>query len=56
MYLFFMNLEDKWKEAEEDLKDFNKSMEVIRKYPIKTFVQVKCDDYDIEGPVIYPSQ
>ena len=53
MYEFSMGLEDKWKKAEEHLKDFNKSMELIKKYPIKSFKEVKCKPYEIEGPIEY---
>lgn len=54
MYKFFMTLENKWKKAEEDLKNFNKSMELIKKYPIKLFKEVKCQPYTIEEPIEYP--
>jgi len=50
-----MTLEDKWKKAEEDLKKFNTSIELIKKYPTKTTELVKSPPYTTEGPIIYPS-
>jgi hypothetical protein len=50
-----MTLEDKWKKAEEDLIDFNKSMELIKQFPLKSFKEVKCEPYTIEPPIQYHS-
>lgn len=48
-----MALEDKWKEAEEHLKKFNESMELIKKYPIKPTIEVKSSLYTIEESIGY---
>jgi hypothetical protein len=51
-----MDLEDKWKKAEENLEDFNRMMEILKKYPIKPQPkEVKALPYEIEGPIKYPS-
>jgi hypothetical protein len=49
-----MNLEDKWKKAIEDLNEFNRMIELIKKYPIKSFTETKCKPYEIEPPIQYP--
>jgi hypothetical protein len=50
-----MSLEDKWKEAEKKLEEFNKSMELIKKYPIKQPIQqTKFTPYNVEVPIQYP--
>jgi len=49
-----MTIEDKWEEAEENVKDFNKSLELIKKFPLKGPIQeVKCNPYEIESPIFY---
>jgi hypothetical protein len=49
-----MALEDKSKE-ENPIRDFKEQMELIKKYPIKPFVEVKTSLlYDIEKPIEYP--
>ena len=51
-----MTIEDKWKEAEENLKDFNESIELIKKFPLKGPIkEVKCQPYEMQGPIVYPS-
>jgi hypothetical protein len=54
MYHFSMSLENV---SEEDkIMDFKEQMELIKKFPIKPFVEVKNFlPYDIEGPVLYTS-
>jgi len=50
-----MSLEDKWKKAEENLKKFNESMELIKQFPTKITEQIKSLPYTIEGPILYNS-
>ena len=50
-----MGLEDKWKEAEKKLEDFNKSMKLIKQFPVKQFYYSKPSSvYEIEPPIEYP--
>ena len=49
-----MALDDKSKEAEENLKKFNECIELIKKYPIKPTVEVRSPPYIIEGSISYP--
>jgi RNase P/RNase MRP subunit p30 len=50
-----MNLENKSKE-ENPLRDFKEQIELIKKFPIKSFVEVKTSlPYDIEKPIEYYS-
>lgn len=49
-----MTLEDKWKKAEKNLEEFNKTMEIIKKYlpPQQTTVNNYLP-YDIPGSIPY---
>ncbi len=49
-----MTLENKWKEAVEYLDEFNRKIELIKKYPLKSSTEIKCNPYDIEPPIQYP--
>ena len=53
MYQFFMSLENKWKKAVEELKEFKESIELIKKFPLKPFIEVKSQPYTIEEPIGY---
>jgi hypothetical protein len=54
MYPFFMSLENV---SEEDkIRNFKEQMELIKKFPVKPFIEVKMSLlYDIEKPIEYQS-